>query len=277
MAAQTVTLPGLVPPPAAPAIPEYPQFTCVPAPVGSGARNAWQGTIQPFADDITAMQILRRIEAGEPFENDAGSLFCQQPPAMTPHPADKFLIGMHTTFKVLVLELPQFEHPCAYLLEPELSPHFLSFHPHTRRDCSITIANHRLPAMCVYSGAIFQFAPGTDRIVQFLDQVATYLARHAIWLRTRVLFRCNAVGKDKIEDRPKPGEMIVDTETRKKTFDKKHGDLYWNGYWPGNTAPSGSEAHLATIKPNRPCWCWSGKPYKDCHRNSDEQMSRRLQ
>ena len=185
---------------------------------------------------------------------------------MTPHPADKFLIGMHTTFESLFLWIAAVRASLACRSNRSCRPTFCHFIP-THRDCSITIANHRLPAMCVYSGAIFQFAPGTDRIVQFLDQVATYLARHAIWLRTRVLFRCNAVGKDKIEDRPKPGEMIVDTET-KESFDKKHGDLYWNGYWPGNTAPSGSEAHLADRNRNEPCWCWSGKPYKDAI-NSD--------
>lgn len=277
MAAQTVTLPGLVPPVAAPAIPEYPQFTCVPAPVGSGARNAWQGAIQPFADDITAMQILRRIEAGEPFENDAGSLFCQPPHEMKPHPADKFLVGMNIEFKVLVLELPQFEHPCAYLLQPELSPQFLSFHPHTRGDCSITIKNHSVPAMCVYSGAVFQFAPGIERMVQFLDQLSTYLARHAIWLRTRIQFRCKIGEKDEIVYKPSPGELIVDTDVAKRTFRKQPGELYWNGYWSGITAPSGWKEHLATIAPNRPCWCWSGKPYKDCHRNRELQISRIFQ
>lgn len=266
MATQTVTLSSLVPPVAAPAIPEYPQFHRVAAPAGSGARSAWQGVIQPFADDLTAKQVLRRIEAGEAFENDAGSLFCEQPPVMRPHPADSLLMKMDIKFKILVVELPQFQHPCAYLLEPELSPRFLSFHPHTRGDCSVTIANHRLPAMCVYSGAVFQFEPGIDSTVQFLDQVATYLARHAIWLRTRVLLRCNVAEKDTIEYRPGPGEMIVDTEACKDEFDIKPGDLYWNGYWPGKAAPSGARAHLATIRPSRPCWCWSGKPYKDCHR-----------
>jgi len=276
MATQTVTIPGLVPQAAAPAIPEYPQFSRVAAPLGTSAGSAWQGTIQPFVDDLTAKQVLRRIEAGAAFENDAGSLFCQQPPVMTPHPADRFLVKMDMRFKILVLELPQFEHPCAYLLDPELSPHRLSFHPHTRRDCSITVANHRVPAICVYSGAIFQFATGIDRIVQFLDQTATYLARHAIWLRTRVLLRCNAAEKDTIEDRPAPGEMIVDTEACKEKFDIKPGHLYWNGYWPGKAAPSGTNEHLATIKPNRPCWCWSGKPYKDCHRPVELKISRRI-
>jgi hypothetical protein len=276
MATQTAILPSLVPPTAAPAILEYPQFTRVSAPAGSDARSAWQGTIQPFADDLTAKQVLRRIESGAAFENDAGSLLCEQPPVMTPHPADRFLMKMDMRFKILVLELPQFEHPCAYLLSPELSPQYLSFHPHTRRDCSITIANHRIPALCVYSGAIFQFEPDTDRMVQFLDQVATYLARHAIWLRTRVLLRCNVAEKDTIEDRPSPGEMIVDAETVQKTFDKKPGELYWNGYWPGKAAPSGTSEHLATIKPNRPCWCWSGKPYKDCHRPLEVKISARI-
>jgi len=265
MAAQTVTLPGLVPPLAAPDIPEYPKFNRVPVPAGSIAYAAWQGTIQPFADDLTAKQILRRIETGSAFENDAGSLFCRQAPTMTPHPADRFLGGMDMSFKILILELPQFEHPCAYMLEPELSPHFLSFHPHTRGDCPLIVANRKLPALCVYSGAIFQFTPGVSRIVQFLDQVSTYLARHAIWLRTRVLLSQNAWGPDQFVYKPAPGIPIIDTEFDKLSFHRQPGELYWNGYWPGNAAPSGAAKHLATITPNDPCWCWSGKRYRDCH------------
>jgi hypothetical protein len=273
MATQTVTLPGLVPPLAAPDIPEYPQFQQVTPPYGTGAYAAWQGSIQPFADDLTARQILRRIEAGEPFENDAGTLFCQRAPTIRPHPADRFLVRMDISFTVIVLQFPQFEHPCAYLLRPELSPRFLSFHPHTRGDCPLVVSKRRLPALCVYSGAIFEFAPGITRIVQFLDQLSTYLARHAIWLRTRVLLRSNNKGPDKIEFRPHPGDPIIDTECGMGTFTRqKPGDLYWNGYWPGKAAPSGSSAHLKTIAQNDPCWCWSGKPYRLCHRPIEQRI-----
>jgi hypothetical protein len=272
MATQTVTLPGLVPPLAAPGIPEYPQFAQVAAPTGTGALAAWQGTIQPFTDDITARQVLRRIEAGAPFENDSGSLFCEQAPAMLPHPADPFLLKMDMSFTVLVLELPQYAHPCAFLLQPELSPSFLSFHPHVRSDCKLTIGNRTLPALCVYSGAIFEFAPGISRIVQFLDQVSTYLARHAIWLRTRVLLQQNVFGLDPIVYKPRPGTLVLDTEFDKRSFCRKPGELYWNGYWPGAAAPSSPSDHLKTIAPDGLCWCWSGKQYRNCHRKRDLQF-----
>jgi hypothetical protein len=43
-------------------------------------------------------------------------------------------------------------------------------------------------------------------------------------------------------------------------------DFFWDGYWPGPCAPSGPEAHLATIKADQECWCWSGKNYAECCR-----------
>jgi hypothetical protein len=267
--ATSTALPGLVPLEAAPVFPEYPQFSPVAPPPMSGAHRAWQGAIQPFRDDATAQQILRRIEAGDSFQNDAGSLFCQQPSSMTPHPADQFLVGMDLRFKILVLELPQFQHPVAYLIEPELSRYFLSFHPHSRGDCPLIIATRSLPALCVYSGAAFQFASGTDHMIQFLDQVSTYLARHAVWLRTRILLRCKENGLDEIVFRPSSGCPIIDTEVSRRSFFKRPGDLYWNGYWPGKSAPSGATNHLETIAANDPCWCWTGKRYKDCHRKME--------
>jgi hypothetical protein len=272
MTTPTVALPGLVPLSAAPVFPEYPKFNPVAVPPMSGAHRAWQGIIQPFRDDAIAQQILGRIEAGASFQNDAGSLFCQQPSLMTPHPVNKFLVGMDIRFKILVLELPQFEHPVAYMIEPEMSPYFLSFHPHSRGDCPLIVATRRLPALCVYSGAVFQFSSGTDRMVQFLDQVSTYLARHAIWLRTRILLRCTRGDMDEIVFKPSPGFPIVDAEVGKRTFFKLPGDLYWNGYWPGKAAPSGAANHLETIAPNDPCWCWTGKRYEGCHRKMELKM-----
>lgn len=263
MSTTAVQLPGLVPPSAAPVSPFYKQFKSVGIPSGSGALRAWKGTIQPFANDDDARQIFRRLESNRSFQIDDGRLYCDELETLIPHPIDPFLIGMDIKCEVLVLEFSESKHPRAFLLSPAVSTSSLSWHPHLRIDKRIRIGRYVYPALCIFSGAEFQYSADIEKLVQFFDQTATYLARHIIWLRTRILLEVSLFAVDKILYKPLPGISIVDTVTplmRQRTA----GRRYWTGYWPGKIAPSGAAAHLQSIRSNQECWCWSGKPYKLC-------------
>jgi hypothetical protein len=76
----------------------------------------------------------------------------------------------------------------------------------------------------------------------------------------------------------RPGENLpsdvprlvgVNADNAKEIFD------YWAGYWPGPVSGAMNPvAHLASIRAKQECWCGSGKPYGECHRESDKRIAR---
>jgi hypothetical protein len=130
---------------------------------------------------------------------------------------------------------------------------------HLRRDKPIRVDGKSIAALCVYSGAVQRFDSTRNRLEQQLDQTATYLAKYLIWLRTRQLYRRTDEGPKLVRHRAPHGKITLAEMSRSP-------DLFWEGHWPGPCAPSGTEAHLATIKPDDECWCWSGKAYGECCR-----------
>jgi hypothetical protein len=255
---------GLVPPLAAPALLDYLQFTECTVPTGSGAIRAFKGFIRPFCDDNTAKHVLRAIESNRTLQIVGGRLSCDASD-LSRHPAEEFLIHMAVPCTVLILEFSGSEHRRAFLLNPKLSPR-ISLNPHYRFDKSIHIDGEIFPALCAYSGNLFTYTDETDHLVQFLDQIATYLAKHLIWLRTRILVRRNSNGSQQIIRRRRPSEPVTYIELLLAN------DLHWDGYWAGLWAPSGADQHLKTVDPNGECWCWSGKLYKYCHQKSDRKL-----
>jgi len=254
------------PPDSVPGILDYPQFAPTDIPQSSGATRAWIGSIQPFLDDAAARRFVRCVDAGKPFDVLQGTIETDTL-LENPHWADPWLVKTTMRFKLLILEFREPEHPRSYSLQPEISRQMHPLHPHLRTDRAV-LANRRLiPAMCVYSGSEFKYSPNWPKIVQFLDQTATFVGRHIIWLKTRTQL------PHRFGDRflsPLPGEPIFD-----------HGPLYladrnfstirfqpsfWSGYWPGASAPCGIESHLKSIGTSQECWCWSGKKYGECHR-----------
>lgn len=236
---------------------DYPQFTPFVIPAGSGAARAFSGVLRPFSDDATARRVLCAIEDRIPIEISGGRLDIANGELRT-HPLHRFLVNMAVPCRVLILEFPGREHPRAYLLDPAMVPR-LSECEHLRPDKSIQIDGVRFPALCVYSGNLIQFDPGRSRLEQFLDQTATYIAKYMIWLRTRALYVRAPDGIRLV----RPRNMSTTVAAVELSRSPQH---FWRGYWPGPSAPSAPWQHLATISPEVECWCWSGKPYGECHR-----------
>jgi hypothetical protein len=234
---------------------DYEQFTPCAVPGGSGAAWAWSGFIRPFSDDQTARRVLGAIERDVPLCVCAGRLdvVLAGPPVL---PLDEFLVGMAEPFAVLLLEFPGTEQPRAFLLSPAMIPR-VSACRHLRADKAIVLDGAKLPALCVYSGNLLRFDDGRSILEQLLDQTSTYLAKYLVWLRTRKLFRRTANGSLLVRA-ARPGERVSGFEASLSE------DFFWSGYWPGREAPSGPWNHLATVRPDGPCWCWSGRLYRDC-------------
>jgi hypothetical protein len=266
LAALPDPLSSQAPLPAAPGIPGFPQFNECPGPKGSGATKAWKGFIRPYSDDETARQALRAFEANRPVQVDEGRIYVDAND-LPKHPFEPYLIDMAVPCVVLILQFSSTAHPIAYLIDPFIVPR-LSQCPHIRMDKLARIDGRIQPALCVYSGNLFKFASDGSRLEQFLDQTSTYLAKHLIWLRTRMLFRELGGGMREFVYRRRPDEPITNLDLN------LFPDVYWDGYWPGLSAPSGPSQHLATIRREDECWCWSGKRYGDCCRRVDLARSR---
>ena len=269
MGAPLVATPAYLPAPpnAAPEIPDYPNFITTGIPDGCNAVRAWTGTIQPFTDDAAARRFLHCIEHGKPFDVVAGTIDASAPIGAH-HWADPWIVDTEVQFQLLVLEFDGKEHPRAHALRPEISRNMHPLHPHLRDDKLVRIGQRLLPALCIFSGATFQYSLGPPRLVQFLDQVTAYIGRHIIWMKTRLEL------PERFGDgfrTPRPGEPIfgqVSTVQADRRFvqRQRRRELLWDGYWPGPVAPSGAANHLRLISPSQDCWCCSGKRYVECHR-----------
>lgn len=267
----------VTPLPAASLADYYPQFSLLSDSNTYSALRAWQGTIQPFASDDNATSFLRCLDHKAPVDVCAGTIDISMPTSgLEPHWAEPLLLGMCSRFSILVLEFEDSRHPRAYCKVPEISRLQFPFHPHLRDDLSVSISGRSIPALCIYSGACFQYDGEVPKVVQFLDQVSTFLARHLVWCRTRKLFTRGRDGRTELLRLPLPGELIVDHEPRLRahpaTCSSYEPQTFWMGYWPGPVAPQGSIEHLKTISPENECWCCSGQRYKDCHMKIEETL-----
>ena len=243
-------------------IPNYPQFYSIAIPKGSRAVRAYRGYIRPFSDDATACSVMRAFEANAAVTIASGRISADGD-GLSSHPIEAFLVDMAEPCTVVVLEFGDDEHPCCYLIDPPMIPR-ISENLHVRKDRSLYIEGRLRPALCVYSGSLFKYSSDEDRFGQFLDQLATYLGKHLIWLRSRSLHRRPATGSPVLVRRRLPGQKLPITEVR---LCKKY---FLHGYWAGPAAPMSPRGHLATIKPDDECWCWSGKPYGECCRSKDQ-------
>ena len=266
MAAAADALMSLAPLVAAQGLSDYSQFNPCEVPKGSRAVQAMDGFVRPFSDDETACDVLRAIESNIPLQISGGRLSAETS-NLRKRPFEDFLTGMTEPFKLLILEFEGTKHRRAFLTSPRMVPRF-SMPQHVRMDKTIQIDGRPHPALCIYSGSLFRYADDASPLDQFLDQTATYLAKYLIWLRTRQLFGPSAFGDRRFVFKRRPNEPVSEIETLLSP------NVYWDGYWPGPSAPSGPAQHLATIKRRDECWCWSGKPYGECCRPREHEALR---
>jgi hypothetical protein len=256
----------------------YRSFFEAEPPPGSSVSKAWRGTIQPFASDEIAKKLLRHLDRDLPVDVDHGELRpIKGAESVIEHWLEPMLVQMTTRFSILVLDYGNDQHPRGFSLRPRISTSVFPGHPHLRLDQSIVQCGYELQALCVYSAAEFRYSTVAPRIVQYLDQIAIYLAKHLIWMRTRRLYE---VATGTLLYAPIEGQIVIDTEPRsaKHIFgisrEWKEATKVWRGYWPGTIAPSGAPAHVKTISRTAQCWCGSGRSYGLCHRPFEVSQAR---
>lgn len=252
-----------------PAFPSYPQFLEVPAPLAMlrgtaiQAKRAWQGLLQPFADDEDARLALRALAMDEQVDVSAGRITTL--PKIHSRPAHDAEFRLHNSalvFDVLVLDFSAPAHPWAFSLAPVISKQKHPSHPHLRCDRTLVLPSRNLSGMCVYSAAEFKYDAASPRIPQFLDQVSIYLAKHIIWLKTQRLFNLDtrAIVHDGLNldtlYQNIPSNTLWQKQPQLRTI--------WLGLWPGREAASGTK-HLS-LDPREECWCGKGLTYEECCR-----------
>ncbi|MHB1957872.1 MAG: hypothetical protein ACYCO5_02450 [Acidobacteriaceae bacterium] len=225
------------------------------------AERAWQGLIQPFVRDADAKLVLRALAADSAVDVAAGRITAPwEIQHHKPHDAEFRMKNCSAVFDILVLEFPVPAHPWVFSLSPVISERKFPSHPHLRSDRTLVLPSMELTGMCIYSAAEFQYGLTLPKIPQFLHQVAIYLAKHVIWLKTQRLLNAQT------------GAMVhdgLDLETLYKNLPvnsiwQKQPQLktVWSGFWPGKEAKSGRN-HLS-LDPERECWCGKGLAYRRC-------------
>jgi hypothetical protein len=214
--------------------------------------------------------LLRLLDRDMQVDVDQGTLIPSiESFGLQPHRLEQLLVSTSISFSIVVLDYGEKRHPEAYSVAPYIDRIAHPGQPHLRLDRVISHGGRTIPALCVYSAAEYRYSATAPRLVEFLDQTATYLAKHVIWLRTRRLYDA-ATGA--LLYAPQPGEIIMDTETRDMTYmlgvckRSRQSRRIWSGYWPGTTAAMGPVDHTRTIQPDSSCWCGSGERYGSCHR-----------
>jgi len=248
----------------APPIPTYPQFFGTTIPEGSEAVRAYRGYIRPFSDDATARRVLRAITAEQSLDVAAGRLDSEAQ-GLPLHPLEAYLDDMTEPCTVVVLEFSGRRHPRAFLVEP-LPIRGISGSQHIWWDKTELIDGTKTPELCIYSGNLFKYDPSVEHLPQFLNQLSTYLAKHLIFLRTRMLHTRQKDGTLRRASYRKPWQQI---NLGLLKLSKK---LVWFGAWIGAAAPHHPAKHLQTIDPDEECWCNSGETYRTCHMASDQNL-----
>jgi hypothetical protein len=254
----------------------YPGFSPVEVPSGTSARRAWIGSLQPFEDDESSRLLLRALDENRAVQIDRGTVRAISYPDAS-HPLEELLTTMRVSFNLLLLEFAPPVHPRVYGLKPRISQYVFPAHPHLRGDQRIEYRGARLPALCVYSAADFRYLKEIPTSVEFLDQIATFLAKQLIWIRTRRLFD---IDTGQLIYAPPAGDLILDFEPRSEdnvpivSLRVRSTTRIWKGYWPGDTAPVGPAAHVATISPHSECWCGRGLLYRDCHLPNEKRATK---
>ncbi len=269
----------------------YPSFEPVLPPPRSGALRAWKGRIAPFQDGSDLGKILQDLERHAVVDIDVGGCLQHSPTCTFNHSEPSYLfrlVRMDVTFDLLVLEFEANRHRQAYCVRPEISSRTFPTHPHLRRD-QIILTDILVDAICPYRSDETKY-PG---LVEYLDFVSIFLAKHLVWVRTLDLVCYSDSTSAKIVYSPKPncahfafplrtaGPLSAPWHLDTSTFGDPltaaaaayHADR-WEGTWIGPSAPHDAGTILDTVGSNDECVCGSGRRYGVCHRRVHLAMCR---
>lgn len=262
-------------------LPEYfRDITIIDPPLGVQCIRAWKATIRPFpaGRDIplvaSDLQQDRIVSVGL-----GGSLHhfedCTSPHEVVTLPSASVLDRSYT---VLVVEREAPKHPLAFSVSPSISRIFFPNHPHLLFE-RILWRGRRADGLCLYRPDEFQ--PGS--ILDYFFALAIFMAKHTIWAATRKLYCLNNKSRIDIapafwshalcepEFTPAIGSLAVPYTTKTpgmSTIFESGSRGYIHaiqGNWLGSFAPH-DVSEITAIRANRECYCLSGLPFGECHR-----------
>jgi hypothetical protein len=215
----------------------YPAFR--PAGGFLDAPESWVGAIRPFAllADADVLTVVDDLAAGETVLVRSGSLL-HDPSCRREHRRPTYaelLRGARAvSFSIRMIVWPPPAHPKAVAIYPEISSAVFKNQPHLfRPEPYVGMPEVRSPmpdAICTYRPGDGEWSWPTRDLVDFLDFVAIYLAKHAVWVRTG--------GDD-------------------------------GGLWIGPQASHAARDLVRELNPDGECRCGSGTRYRDCHLQFD--------
>lgn len=260
----------------------YPQFLETPVPPHCAAEQAFIGTIQPFDESSDLLRICSDLREDRIVNVQAGHLRHQENCSGLHRRSidDARFVEMHTCFTVLALRFGQGRHPQAYALKPEISRQCYPLHPHLRDDLDLFFRGRYRQPLCAY------FAPDgvCQSLVDFLDFVSIFLAKHLMWEKTlKPMDRAASATLFQ----PEPGTPVIDSTLPRlgPEYSARNAPLLihmnhpetrrfgWHGVWPGSAAPHDLESNLR-LPGESECHCGSGRPYARCHQQMDTEWLR---
>jgi len=267
----------------------YPSFEPVLPPPRSGALRAWKGRIAPFQDGSELGKIVQDLERHVTVDIDVGGCLQHSPACTFNHSEPPYLfrlVRMNVPFDLLVLEFAGKRHRQAYCVRPEISSRTFPTHPHLRRD-QIILTDLPVDAICPYRSDEMKY-PG---LVEYLDYVSIFLAKHLVWVRTLdlVCYSCGISPKIVHSSQRNSAHFALPLRAAGQPFlpwfidplsfenhlaaaaTGYHIDR-WEGIWIGPSAPHDVGTILQTVAPNDECVCGSGERYGVCHRRIHLEM-----
>jgi hypothetical protein len=163
----------------------YPEARQVPVPAGLGARRAFEVLLRPFGSEVGCDALLHHLQENQIVDVTRGTLS---------HPTD--CVVSHVAhplrgcvsacaFKVLFLDFGAEREPIAFALSPRIDRFIYPAHPHLIHRAFLP-RDAPQDALCAYFPSDESLSGDEEAFIRFIDYVAIFLAKHVIWVQSRI-------------------------------------------------------------------------------------------
>jgi len=213
---------------------EYPDARLAQATIGRQLTCAWLLTMRPIPNEDELPAVLADLKRGEQVCVRKRGEIGHSPECSQPH-HEVVLPRLRLSRRPYVVELtypssPTGDagplHPRAKVIDPEISHRTHPSHPH------MYVGPGEESWACPMSPQSTAWRWRRGATVRYLDQVALWILKSAVWIAT--------------------GGGILESAT-----------------WLGPDTPHSPFDLLGSVRPGDPCWCGRGTAYEACHQRGD--------
>jgi hypothetical protein len=225
---------------------DFPDFEPTAVPIFSGGRRAWRGVLRPFARTGEIVDIVAHFEAERAVNILPGGVLHHDPDCTERHELSYAgaLVNMDVEFEVVIVDRGEVLHPPVYCVRPPISADIYPGHPHPRQNEPALVGSTRVHGLCIHLRSEHTDR-GAEMFVRLIDQTATYLAKHLVWVRTVGLMTSDRNGRRRclLEEGRGLGAML-------STPDSRESGVGWAGHWPGPAVPHQPHDMLQMLSPD---------------------------